>query len=67
MITIDYETDDSDDVDDLYEVSMMSAGGITKEEYQGMLGDIAATHLLLECVTFLQDKWRRWQWQSLQS
>ena len=46
VITIDYETDDSDDVDDLSEseVSMTSAGGITKEEFQGLLGDITATH-----------------------
>ena len=44
MIIIDYEMDDSDDVDDLSEVSMMSAGGITKEEFQGLLSNIAATH-----------------------
>ena len=33
VITIDYETDDLNDVDDLSEVSMTSAGGITKEEF----------------------------------
>ena len=44
VITIDYETEDSDDVDDLSEVSMTSTGGISKEEFQGLLGDIAAIH-----------------------
>ena len=44
VITIDYKTDDSDDADDLSEVSMMSARGITKEGFQGLLGDITATH-----------------------
>ena len=43
IITIDYETDDSD-VDDLSEVSMTSAGGISKEELQGLLANIAASH-----------------------
>ena len=31
VITIDYETDDTDDADDLSEVSMILAGGISKE------------------------------------
>ena len=44
VITIDYETDDSNDVDDLSEVSMTSAGGISKDEFQGLLADIAASH-----------------------
>ena len=44
VIILDYETDDSDDVDDLSEVSMTSARGITKEEFQGLLGDVAALH-----------------------
>ena len=44
VIILDYETDDSDDVDDLSEVSMTSTGGITKEEFQGLLGDVAALH-----------------------
>ena len=43
VITIDYETDDTN-VDDLSEVSMMSAGGIPKEELQGLLANIAASH-----------------------
>ena len=44
LITIDYETDDLDDVDDLSKVSMTSAGGISKEELQGLLANIAAQH-----------------------
>ena len=44
VITIDYKTDDSDGVDDLCKVSMISAGGITKEDFQGLLGNIVATH-----------------------
>ena len=43
IITIDYEMDNSD-VDDLSEVSMTSAGGIAKEELQGLLVNIAASH-----------------------
>ena len=41
-IVIDYETDASSNVDDLSEVSMTSAGGISKQEFQGLLSDIAA-------------------------
>ena len=37
-IVIDYETDD------LSEVSMTSAGGISKQEFQGLLSDIAAQY-----------------------
>ena len=44
LITIDYETDESSDVDDLSVVSMTSAGGISKDEFQGLLADIAAQH-----------------------
>ena len=43
-IVIDYETDASSDVDDLSEVSMTSTGGISKQEFQGLLSDIAAQH-----------------------
>ena len=43
-IVLDYETDASSDVDDLSEVSMTSAGGISKQEFQGLLSDIAAQH-----------------------
>ena len=43
-IVIDYETDASSDVDDLSEVSMTSAGGISKQEFQGLLSDIAAQY-----------------------
>ena len=43
-IVIDYDTDTSSDVDDLSEVSMASAGGIGKQEFQGLLSDIAAQH-----------------------
>ena len=42
VITINYETDNSNDVDDLSEVSMASGGGISKDKFQGLLGDIAA-------------------------
>ena len=43
-IVIDHDTDASSDVDDLSEVSMVSAGGIGKQEFQGLLSDIAAQH-----------------------
>ena len=43
-IVIDHDTDVSSDVDDLSEVSMASAGGIVKQEFQGLLSDIAAQH-----------------------
>ena len=44
IITIDYETNDLDEVDDLSVVSMTSAGGIGRDELQGLLGDVAAQH-----------------------
>ena len=44
LITIDYETDELSDVDDLSVVFMASAGGISKDEFQGLLADIAAQH-----------------------
>ena len=44
FIVIDDDTDTSSDVDDLSEVSMTSAGGIGKQEFQGLLSDIAAQH-----------------------
>ena len=44
FIVIDDVTDASSDVDDLSEVSMASAGGIGKQEFQGLLSDIAAQH-----------------------
>ena len=44
FIAIDDYTDASSDVDDLSEVSMTSAGGIGKQEFQGLLSDIAAQH-----------------------
>ena len=43
-IVIDYETDASSDVDNLSEVSMISARGISKQEFQGLLSDIAAQY-----------------------
>ena len=43
-IVIDHDTDTSSDVDDLSEVSMASAGSIGKQEFQGLLSDIAAQH-----------------------
>ena len=42
LIIINYETDDTDDVDDLWKVSMASARGVSKEQLQGLLTDIAA-------------------------
>ena len=44
FIVIDHDTDASSDVDDLSEASMASAGGIGKQEFQGLLSDIAAQH-----------------------
>ena len=44
IITIDYETDNSSNVDDLSVVSMTSVGSISKEEFQGLLADVAAQH-----------------------
>ena len=44
FIVIDEDTDASSDVDDLSEVSMASAGGIGKQEFQGLLSDIVAQH-----------------------
>ena len=44
FIIIDHDTDASSDVDDLSEVSMASAGGIGKQEFQGLLSDIVAQH-----------------------
>ena len=44
FIVIDHNTDASSDVDDLSEVSMASAGGIGKQEFQGLLSDIAPQH-----------------------
>ena len=44
FIIIDHDTDASSDVDDLSEVSMASALGIGKQEFQGLLSDIAAQH-----------------------
>ena len=44
FIVIDHDTDASSDVDDLSEVSMTSAGGIGKQEFQGLLSDIAVQH-----------------------
>ena len=43
-IVIDHDMDASSDVDDLSEVSMASAGGIGKQEFQGLLSDIATQH-----------------------
>ena len=44
FIVINHDTDASSDVDDLSEVSMASAGGIGKQEFQGLLSDIVAQH-----------------------
>ena len=44
FIIIDDDTDESSDADDLSEVSMVSAGGIGKQEFQALLSDVAAQH-----------------------
>ena len=44
FIVIDDDTDESNDADDLSEVSMTSAGGIGKQEFQALLSDVAAQH-----------------------
>ena len=44
FIVIDDDTDESSDVDDLSEVSMASAGGIGKQEFQALLSDVAVQH-----------------------
>ena len=44
LIVIDDDTNDSSDADDLSEVSMVSAGGISKQEFQALLSDVAAQH-----------------------
>ena len=44
FIVIDDDTDESSDVDDLSEVSMTSAGGIGKQEFQALPSDVAAQH-----------------------
>ena len=44
FIVIDDDTDESSDVDDLSDVSMTSAGGIGKQEFQALLSDVAAQH-----------------------
>ena len=44
FIIMDHDTDASSDVDNLSEVSMASAGGIGKQEFQGLLSDIAVQH-----------------------
>ena len=44
FIIIEDDTDESSDVDDLSEVSMTSAGGIGKQEFQALLSDVAAQH-----------------------
>ena len=43
FIVIDNDTDASRDVDDLSEVSMASAGGIGKQEFQGLLSEHPGT------------------------
>ena len=44
FIVIDHDTDASSDVDGLSEVSMALASGIGKQEFQGLLSDIAVQH-----------------------
>ena len=44
FIVIDDDTDESSDADDLSAVSMASAGGISKQEFQALLSDVAAQH-----------------------
>ena len=42
FIVIDDDTDESSDADDLSEVSMVSAGGIGKQEFQALLSDVCS-------------------------
>ena len=44
FVVIDDDTDESSDVDNLSEVSMASAGGISRQEFQALLSDVAAQH-----------------------
>ena len=44
FIVIDDDTDESSDADNLSEVSMASAGGIGKQEFQALLSDVAVQH-----------------------
>ena len=44
FIIIDDDTNESSDADDLSEVSMVSAGGIGKQEFQALLSDVAVQH-----------------------
>ena len=44
FIIIDDDTDESNDADDLSEVSMVSVGGIGKQEFQALLSDVAVQH-----------------------
>ena len=44
FIVIDDDTDESSDANDLIEVSMVSSGGIGKQEFQALLSDVAAQH-----------------------
>ena len=44
FIIIDHDTDASSDVDDLSEVSMASASGIGKQQFQRLLSDIVVQH-----------------------
>ena len=44
FIVIDDDTDESSDADDLSEVSMTSVGGISKQEFQALLSDVAVQH-----------------------
>ena len=44
FIVIDDDTDESSDADNLSEVSMTLAGGISKQEFQALLSDVAAQH-----------------------
>ena len=44
FVVIDDDTNESSDVDDLLEVSMASAGGISRQEFQALLSDVAVQH-----------------------
>ena len=57
IITIDYETDESSDADDLLVVSMTSAGGISKDKFQGLLSDIAAQHQKMAASVYTLVAW----------
>ena len=66
FIVIDDDTNASSDVDDLSEVSMASAGGTGKQEFQGLLSDIAAQcQQMAASLDALASRVKTCQWSKL--